>query len=199
MNRFFNAKLIATISMFFTGNVLAATSILSGNYVASFTKTCQSTILNGSQIIPGDISTLLGSFNITPDNTGYAGNATFTGYNHVGHTIVLSTTDTDIMKEKQVNTSTTYSNDATTMFISVMDNNNGETFHIYYFNIDNNNVAHNAELISLTHDNNPSPVDPNYCTTRGSLQSSSINSAINSKKDKDNDKAQAEAHEHSDH
>jgi len=172
--------LISLCSLLLFGNALAATAIvpkISGNYIFSFTKSCQSSITgnpgNSGNVNEksGDISDGLFTVAATPDKTNYAGSLLISGYTEVGHDLYLPTDPGDLLTEKfHSNISSTYSNTANSLFIAAMNNNAGETFHVYYANIDSNNIAHNIEGISLTADlNTYTGGDPNKCTTRASL------------------------------
>ena len=124
-----------------------------------------------NEMKPGDISTSLVQVKITPNASGYAGTVAYSGFNDVGHELINSPSDSDIISEKSVSGSMTYSNTATTMWVSKLDT-NGETFHVFYLNVDANHVAHNIEMLSMTNDHqnpNYSGGDPNKCTTRASL------------------------------
>jgi hypothetical protein len=181
------AFMVTAISVFLTGNAMATTPVpkISGNYVFSAIKVCQSELLAippGSSdsgalgtVKSGDISTMLFQVKFTPNSKNYAGTAVVnSGYNNVGHELITSPTSTDIISQQVVsNVSLTYSNTKTTMWLSApMNNNLGETFQVYYLNVDSSNIAHNVEFISLT-DDHQSPTydggDPNKCTTHGHL------------------------------
>jgi len=176
-----NAFLATLMVCFFTNSAMGATAIvpkIAGNYIYSATTVCQSELQNSATgavgnfnvMKSGNMSSQLIQLKVTPDITGYAGIIAYKGYIDRGHELIDSPTDTEIMIEELPSGTITYKNNATTMWLSKPVNSIGETFHVYYLNVDVNHIAHHIEFIGLTNDSNSyAGGDPNKCTTRGSL------------------------------
>ncbi len=170
-------SLLTLCAALFLDNVVAAPIIpkISGGYVVTITKICQSNIeiLKQNSVIQnvqqksGDISSSLFQIVFTPNKTNYAGAAVVSGYNDVGHELYQAADPTDVLKEKSyTNVPINYNNTLSTLYMSVF-NGGGQTFNIFYANIDANNIVHNIEGIAASKDlNNYNGGNPNYCTNR---------------------------------
>jgi|GEM_PF-2289366 len=169
-----NMLFLAIIGLLPINNAFA-TPKLSGNYIVSMTRNCQATVTYKNNVIndikPGEISSSLRQLKFTPDNTGFAGAITQSGYSEWGNNIRSNAYISNNTLHEEVSSNkagSTYANTATTFTVF---GSKSRQYHIYYSDIDGNNIAHYAAIIGLRDDSNLyNNVAPNKCAEQGSFK-----------------------------